>query len=84
MNYRDNDFMPGASYFFLGLAAGSALALLFAPMTGEETRGRIKQGIEEGKNKVMDGVNEGKKFVNRAASRGEDAVQEGREAYNRV
>jgi gas vesicle protein len=84
MTYRDSDYMPGASYFFLGLAAGSALALLFAPMTGEETRGRIRQGIEEGKNKVMEGVNEGKKFVNRAAGRVENAAQEGREAYNRA
>jgi gas vesicle protein len=82
MTNTNQSYMPAASCFFLGLAAGSAVALLFAPFSGEETRRRIhKKGIDGGKSKVLDGVNEGKKRVADQVHKIDGAIQAGKEAY---
>ncbi len=79
-----NDTMSAATYFVIGLAAGGAAALLFAPFSGEETRQRIKQGFDEGTSKVTTGVNEGKKRLADEAHRIDTAFQAGKAAYNRA
>jgi gas vesicle protein len=76
--------MPAASCFFLGLAAGSAVALLFTPFSGRETRRRIQKSIDESKSKVVDGINTGKKRVSEEAHRIDSAFQAGKEAYSRA
>ena len=40
--------------FVAGAIAGAAVALLFAPATGEETRDFINQRAREGREKVVD------------------------------
>ena len=40
--------------FVAGAVAGAAVALLFAPATGEETREYIGQRAREGREKVVD------------------------------
>jgi gas vesicle protein len=40
--------------FVAGAIAGAAVALLFAPATGEETRDFIGQRAREGREKVVD------------------------------
>jgi gas vesicle protein len=40
--------------FVAGAIAGAAVALLFAPATGEETRDYIGQRAREGREKVVD------------------------------
>jgi gas vesicle protein len=40
--------------FVAGAVAGAAVALLFAPATGEETRDYIGQRAREGREKVVD------------------------------
>lgn len=40
--------------FVAGAIAGAAVALLFAPATGEETRDFIGQRAREGRDKVVD------------------------------
>jgi hypothetical protein len=40
--------------FVVGAVAGAAVALLFAPATGEETRDFIGQRAREGREKVVD------------------------------
>ncbi|HXD19033.1 MAG TPA: YtxH domain-containing protein [Vicinamibacterales bacterium] len=47
---------PGALLlaFVAGAIAGAAVALLFAPATGEETRDYIGQRAREGREKVVD------------------------------
>lgn len=77
-NVNTNGAMSSATYFILGLAAGGAAALLFAPASGQETRERIKQGYDEGAAKVANGVNEGKKRLSEEAARIEDAFQAGK------
>jgi len=83
MRNYDSSFGPAASSFLLGLAAGSAVALLFTPYSGDETRRRLNQGVSEGKEKVMKTVNEGKKRVTDQASRIGSAVQAGKEAFSK-
>jgi gas vesicle protein len=36
------------SYFFLGMGLGVAVGMLFAPKSGEETRGFLRQKADEG------------------------------------
>jgi gas vesicle protein len=42
----------GAGVFFLGLAIGAGLALLFAPQTGEETRAALARNSRKLKRKA--------------------------------
>lgn len=63
--------------FFAGAAAGSALAMLFAPKSGAEMRHDIATGVSEGGRAVMDGVTEGKRAVLEGVAEGKRAVMEG-------
>jgi gas vesicle protein len=52
-----NDSVGGGAVllaFVAGAVAGAAIALLFAPATGEETRDYIGQRAREGREKVVD------------------------------
>ena len=52
-----NDSIGGGAVllaFVAGAVAGAAIALLFAPATGEETRDYIGQRAREGREKVVD------------------------------
>lgn len=52
-----NDSLGGGAVllaFVAGAVAGAAVALLFAPATGEETREFIGQRAREGREKVVD------------------------------
>jgi gas vesicle protein len=52
-----NDSLGGGAVllaFVAGAVAGAAVALLFAPATGEETRDYIGQRAREGREKVVD------------------------------
>jgi len=56
--------------FLLGAAAGAALALLFAPAAGRQTREFLGQKAREGQD--------------RAAELAKEALERGREAFERV
>jgi gas vesicle protein len=52
-----NDSVGGGAVllaFVAGAVAGAAVALLFAPATGEETRDYLGQRAREGREKVVD------------------------------
>ena len=53
---KDDNLGGGAVLlaFVAGAVAGAAVALLFAPATGEETRDYIGQRAREGREKVVD------------------------------
>ena len=50
------NMMPMTSYFLLGLLAGGAVALLLAPCSGREMRGKIRQGVNDGTARVNEGI----------------------------
>ena len=86
----DND--NKLSYFFLGLGLGVAAGVLFAPKSGEETRGMIKAKADEGAEYVKrrsielretaaDAIDRGKQTLQKQKDNLAAAVDAGRHAY---
>ena len=48
--------IPSTAYFFLGILAGGAAALLFAPYSGRVTRGKIRQAANDAAAKMNEGA----------------------------
>ena len=46
--------------FLLGAAAGAAVALLYAPASGEDTRRALGRRTREGREKMIDALREGR------------------------
>jgi len=57
--------------FLLGAVSGAAVALLYAPATGRETREYLGERAREGRERAAE-----------AAQKGRDAIDRGREAIN--
>ncbi len=66
--------------FVIGALTGAAVALLFAPATGEETRGYLGQKAQEGKAKLK----EQRDTVLSAVERGREMFSQTREFEERV
>lgn len=58
MAEKDGEFGAFLSGFLMGALVGGAVALLLAPMSGEETRTMIKDKSIELKEKTKDGVSD--------------------------
>jgi gas vesicle protein len=80
------------SSFLLGLGIGIGVGLLFAPKSGEETRGLLKSKADEGKEYLKqrsgelrdsagDLIEKGKEAVNRQKDNLAEAVEAGKQAY---
>lgn len=67
--------------FAVGAIAGAAIALLYAPASGEETRETLKRKAREGRDKVRDMAERGRDFVRDERDAVVAAVEHGREAY---
>lgn len=78
-------------YFLAGLGIGAAVALLFAPLSGEETRKRIVEKAEEGREYVAskgrefrhqaeEMVGQGKELVSKQKERLADVLEAGKQA----
>jgi gas vesicle protein len=69
--------------FLLGAAVGAAVALLFAPATGRETRNLLGQKAREGQDKAADLAREAwasqRDNVMTAIERGREAFQQARD-----
>ena len=68
--------------FALGALAGAAVALLYAPATGEETRRVIKDKARAGRDKAEAVAREGREFLSRQRENLGAAVERGREAFD--
>jgi gas vesicle protein len=66
--------------FVIGAMAGAAVALLFAPATGEETREYLNEKAREGRAKLK----EQRDSVLNAVDRGRDAFTQSRDHGERV
>ena len=63
--------------FALGALAGAAVALLYAPATGEETRRRLAEKTREGRQRVASAVERGREAFEQMRTRnvmGEDGL----------
>jgi len=77
-------------YFLAGTGIGAALALLFAPKTGQQTRDLIAQRANESRDYISGKVSEGRQFFEEKSrkvgddfgsifDKGKDAVQRQKE-----
>jgi gas vesicle protein len=73
--------------FVVGAVAGAAVALLYEPAAGEETRRKLAEKAREGRERAEQLRREGRDFVNRqrenASAVVDEAVERGREAFDR-
>ena len=70
--------------FVLGAISGAAIALLWAPASGSETRRILNEKAREGKDRASEAVRQGREFVDRQRENIVTAVERGREAYQRA
>ena len=81
--------LPGTILTFaVGAGIGAAVALLFAPKSGEELRGDIVDGVNDGVNQVRstgrDLKRRAHKVVDMAKDQVQDAMEAGDNAYNQA
>ena len=70
--------------FVIGALTGAAVALLFAPATGEETREYLGQKAREGKTKAREAMEQGREYYRDQRENIVTAVERGREAFQKV
>ena len=70
--------------FVMGALTGAAVALLFAPASGEETREYLGQKAREGKAKARDAMDQGREYYDSQRENLATAVERGREAFQQA
>lgn len=70
--------------FALGALAGAAVALLYAPATGEETRRKLAEGAREGKDRAEQAMRKGGEMLKRQRETLTEAIDRGVAAYEQV
>jgi gas vesicle protein len=80
---NDNSIGPGTVMvaFVVGALTGAAVALLFAPASGEETREYLGQRARETKARAQQALDDGREFYNQQRQGIASAVERGREAF---
>jgi len=67
--------------FIAGAAVGAAVALLFAPATGEETREYLGQRAREGRDRAADAARQGRELLNKQRDNLTSAFERARQQY---
>ena len=70
--------------FMLGAVGGAALALLYAPMTGEDARERLSERAREAAERAAEAAERGRAIVKEGRETLATAVEKGREAYQQA
>jgi gas vesicle protein len=70
--------------FVVGALTGAAVALLFAPASGEETREYLGQKAREGRARAREAVEQGRELYERQRDTVTSAVDRGREAFQQA
>jgi gas vesicle protein len=70
--------------FLLGAAAGAAVALLFAPASGEETRTFLTEKARESRDRAAEAARQGRDLLNRQRDNLNAAIEKGQEAYQQA
>jgi len=70
--------------FLLGAVSGAAVALLYAPASGEETREYLGQKAREGRQRAGEVAERGRQAVNQGRETLAHAIERGREAYQQA
>jgi len=70
--------------FLLGAVAGAAVALLYAPAAGQETREFLGEKARAGRDRAADAAAKGRDMVNQGRETITTAIERGREAYQQA
>ena len=70
--------------FILGAIGGAAVALLYAPASGRETREYLGEKAKEGRARAQEAAAKGRDIVNQGRETLNQAIEHGREAYHRA
>jgi gas vesicle protein len=70
--------------FILGAVSGAAVALLYAPATGRETREYLGDRAREGRARAAEAVERGRDAFNQGRETIAHAVERGRDAYEQA
>jgi len=70
--------------FLVGAVAGAAVALLYAPATGTETRELLGEKSREGREKAAALAEKGRQAINEGRETLSTAIERGREAYEQA
>ena len=70
--------------FALGALAGASLALLYAPVTGEEARRTLGEKTRQGRQRAEAAARQGSDLLRRQRERMAEAIDRGVEAFKRT
>jgi gas vesicle protein len=70
--------------FILGAVSGAAVALLYAPASGRETREYLGEKAREGKERASQAAERGRDIINQGRETLTTAIDRGREAYQQA
>jgi len=70
--------------FILGAISGAAVALLYAPATGRETREYLGEKAREGRDRANAAAEKGRQAVAEGRETLAHAIERGREAYQQA
>lgn len=70
--------------FLLGAVSGAAVALLYAPATGEQTREYLGERAREGREKAAEAAQKGREVLNQGRETLNTAIERGRDAYQQA
>jgi len=70
--------------FIVGALTGAAVALLYAPASGDETRDYLGQKAREGREKAREAVDQGREAYLRQRENLTGAIDRGREAFQQA
>ena len=70
--------------FLLGAVSGAAVALLYAPATGNETREYLGERAREGRERAAAAAEKGREILNQGRETLSTAIDRGREAYQQA
>jgi gas vesicle protein len=70
--------------FLIGAVTGAAVALLYAPATGVETREFLGEKAREGRERAVRAAERGRKVVKEGRENLATAIERGREAFQQA
>ncbi|MGE0863903.1 MAG: YtxH domain-containing protein [Vicinamibacterales bacterium] len=70
--------------FVVGALTGAAVALLFAPASGDETREYLGKKARDSKDKAREAMDQGREYYERQREQLVTAVDRGREAFQQA
>jgi gas vesicle protein len=70
--------------FILGAVSGAAVALLYAPQPGTDTRELLGEKAREGRDRAAAAAEKGREFINQGRETLSSAIERGREAYQQA